>query len=229
MAPGVFVARLPELDLNVVAVAGPEGFALVDTGSYERETRGLLAGLERMLSEHGLPYRALAVVNTHGHFDHCYGNAEVLRQFPDVEIVAHEALPAYLAEWGERGRADALRYGMPADDMAAVRIVPPTVLVPHDGSLPLGVMGAEVYAPGRGHTGCDVVVHVPDADLLVAGDLLEESAPPSYGPDSYPDEWPGALERVLELPASVLVPGHGALVDRDFAERQLAYVRGRRA
>lgn len=231
LGPGVFVAQVPALKLNVAAVAGRDGFALIDTGSYERETAALLDGLERTLRRHGLPFRALMVVNTHGHFDHCYGNAEVLRRFPDAEVVGHRDLPDYLSVWGEEGRADAVRFGMPADDMAAVRIVPPTLLVgPGDvAPLDLGGVAAQVHAPGRGHTGCDVVVHVPGAGVLLAGDLLEESALPSYGPDSFPREWPGTLARVLELPAEVIVPGHGRPVGPAFAADQLEYVRSRRA
>jgi glyoxylase-like metal-dependent hydrolase (beta-lactamase superfamily II) len=231
LGPGVFVARVAELTLNVAAVAGTEGFVLVDTGSYDRETRSLLAGLAPVLEEHSLPFRALAVVNTHGHFDHCYGNAEVLRQFPDARIWGHRALPGYLRAWGEEGRADAVRFGMPRADMEAVRIVAPTGLVApgETARIEVGGVTAVLHAPGRGHTDSDLVVHVPDADVLIAGDLLEESAPPSYGPDSFPAEWPRTLERVLEIPARVILPGHGAPVDRAFALRQLEYVWARRA
>ncbi|MCF2530616.1 MBL fold metallo-hydrolase [Yinghuangia soli] len=223
------MAQVPSLKLNVAAVAGRDGFALVDTGSFERETAALLDGLAAVLGEHGLPFRALAVVNTHGHFDHCYGNAEVLRRFPDAEVVGHRDLPDYLSVWGEEGRADAVRFGMPAADMAAVRIVPPARLVGAGERTVLDVGGvtAQVVAPGRGHTGCDVVVHVPDAGVLLAGDLLEESDLPSYGPDSFPGEWPATLERVLELPAEVIVPGHGRVVGPGFAAEQLEYVRSR--
>lgn len=243
VAPGVFVARLPQLDLNVAAVAGAEGFALIDTGSYERETRGLLAGLERTLSEHGLPYRALAVVNTHGHFDHCYGNAEVLRQFPDAAVVGHEALPAYLAEWGEQGRADALRYGMPEEDMTAVRIVPPTHLVPRAGEvLAIGRDRRLVLAPvpDGAHTAADLAVFVPHCGVLLTGDLVEQSAPPSCGPDSFPFTWPDAIRRALDVAFLSLprdehsgdqvgtaandevrvIPGHGDPVSTRFAADQ---------
>lgn len=228
---GLYVARVPALALNVAAVAGRAGFVLVDTGSYERETAALLDGLAAVLERDGLPVRALAVVNTHGHFDHCYGNAEVLRRFPDADVWGHAGLPAYLARWGEEGRADAVRFGMPEADMAAVRIVAPTHLVDAGREVRLDIGGAEalLYAPGRGHTGCDVVVRVPEAGVLLAGDLVEESAPPSYGPDSFPAEWPGTLAQLLELPESVVVPGHGEPVDREFVLGQWEYVQARRA
>ena len=66
------------------------------------------------------------------------------------------------------------------------------------------------------------MVRVPDADALLAGDLVEESAPPYFGDDSWPMDWPLSLDIVLGLttPASVVVPGHGAPVDRDFVETQ---------
>ena len=62
----------------------------------------------------------------------------------------------------------------------------------------------------------------PDADALLAGDLVEESAPPYYNDDCWPMDWPLSLDIVLGLttPASVVVPGHGATVDREFVEVQ---------
>ena len=42
----------------------------------------------------------------------------------------------------------------------------------------------ELIHPGRGHTAGDLVVRVPDADVLLAGDLVEESDPPFIGDDS---------------------------------------------
>jgi glyoxylase-like metal-dependent hydrolase (beta-lactamase superfamily II) len=63
---------------------------------------------------------------------------------------------------------------------------------------------------------------VPEADVLLAGDLVEESAPPSFGDDSWPMDWPLSLDVALGLttPATVIVPGHGAPVDRAFVEEQ---------
>ena len=45
---------------------------------------------------------------------------------------------------------------------------------------------------------------------------------PGFGADCYPLEWPLSLDVVLGLTtsASVVVPGHGAPVDREFVEDQ---------
>jgi glyoxylase-like metal-dependent hydrolase (beta-lactamase superfamily II) len=88
--------------------------------------------------------------------------------------------------------------------------------------LDLGDRQVELAHPGRGHTAGDAVIRVPDADVVLAGDLVEESAPPAYGIDCHPLDWPGTLDVVINLVASdtLVVPGHGALVDRDFVEQQ---------
>ena len=50
----------------------------------------------------------------------------------------------------------------------------------------------------------------------------KQATPPALGDDSYPLEWPLSLDIVLGLTtsASVVVPGHGAPVDRAFVEEQ---------
>ena len=79
--------------------------------------------------------------------------------------------------------------------------------------------------PGRGHTGGDLVVRIPDADVVLAGDLVEQAEGgdvPAFGSDCFPMEWPLTLDTVLGLStsATVVVPGHGAVVDREFVEVQ---------
>jgi glyoxylase-like metal-dependent hydrolase (beta-lactamase superfamily II) len=64
-------------------------------------------------------------------------------------------------------------------------------------------------------------VQVPDAGVVLAGDLVEESGPPMFH-DGYPLEWPETLAAMLRLtsPATVVVPGHGAVVDATFVRTQ---------
>ena len=44
---------------------------------------------------------------------------------------------------------------------------------------------------------------------MFAGDLVEQSAPPAYGNDCYPLEWPATATALAALGPSTFVPGHG--------------------
>lgn len=111
--------------------------------------------------------------------------------------------------------------GMPevADDLAEVEIVPPDNLVSERATLLVGGREVELRYLGRGHTDNDLVVLVPDAGVLFAGDLVEEGAPPSYG-DAWPLEWPATVDRLLAMAPATVVPGHGDVVDHAFVRRQ---------
>jgi len=208
---GVLRRHWSSLGLNVGAVLGADELLVVDTGSTPAEGRALLTELGQIA---GLP--CCRVVNTHWHFDHCFGNAAFL----PATIYGHQRCAALLRERGEEQRAEALRY-LPdqADEVAQLAIVPPTQAVADWEEVEVGGRTVVLFHPGRGHTDHDLVVFVPDAGVMFAGDLVEEGAPPSFD-EAWPLEWPTALDRLLELPASKVVPGHGEVVDRRFVDRQ---------
>ena len=95
----------------------------------------------------------------------------------------------------------------------------------------LGGRRVEIAHLGRGHTDGDLVVVVPDADVVFAGDLIESAGPPSFGPDSIGDEWAGTLDGLVGLMTerTVAVPGHGDPVDRQFVFTQRGEVAARAA
>ncbi|WP_051450558.1 MBL fold metallo-hydrolase [Actinospica robiniae] len=111
-----------------------------------------------------------------------------------------------------------------ADRLDDLEAAVPTELVDARAVIDLGDRALELLHRGRGHTDGDLWLRVSDADLVLAGDLVEESGPPAYGPDSFPLDWAATLGSALELmgPATVVIPGHGAPVDADFVRRQQA-------
>jgi glyoxylase-like metal-dependent hydrolase (beta-lactamase superfamily II) len=72
---------------------------------------------------------------------------------------------------------------------------------------------------GRGHTDNDIVVCVADSDVVFAGDLVEEGAPPAFE-DAYPIAWGATLDRLAELVSGPVVPGHGEVVNEPFVRLQ---------
>lgn len=220
VADRIWVARCAWLDVNVTAIAGERGLVVVDTFVSASGAREILAALRRVS---GAPL--VAAVDTHVHFDHTFGNAVLAAE--GAELIAHEATIAALPEHAARTRARAATESDPRyADVAATEIAVPERSFSSVLALDLGDRLVEVLHPGRGHTDGDAVVRVPDADVLLAGDLVEESAPPAFGEDCFPMDWPAALDVVLGLVSAdtVVVPGHGAPVGRDFVEEQRAAI-----
>lgn len=219
VAERVWVARYEWADANVTAVGSERGVLVVDTHASTAAGRTVVSDLRRLGM--GDP---VAVVNTHSHWDHVLGNAALREACPGIPIHAHEQAAATLAQHGDRTRAGWLEDpdDEHADEIAATEVVVPDRVFSSALVLDLGDRLVELVHPGRGHTDGDLVVRVPDADVVLAGDLVEESAHPWIGPDSWPMEWPLTLDIVLGLltASSRIVPGHGVVVDRDFVEQQ---------
>jgi glyoxylase-like metal-dependent hydrolase (beta-lactamase superfamily II) len=219
MADRVWVARQEWFDLNVCLVGGADGLLVVDTQASGRAARAIVDDVRAL----GVG-PVTAVFNTHEHFDHTFGNGVFREAFGSVPIHAHEEAAARTIEAGERIKG---RYDESTDDPRRDEVLETEIVVAdHTFSsvrvLDLGDRQVELAHPGPGHSYGDAVVRIEDVDVLLAGDLIEESGPPVYGVDSHPLAWPGALDVVLSLlgPATVVVPGHGALVDHDFVEEQ---------
>ena len=213
----VFVRRYEFFDQDVVAVLGGDGALIVDTRSTPAQAREILDDLRDL----GSPTVGI-VVNTHGHFDHTFGNAV----FRPAVIWGHERCAAMVLLTGERQRSSvAARIPAIATELADVVLDPPEMTFTDRASIDLDGRLIELTYFGRGHTDNDIVVQIPDADVLCAGDLVENGAPPSFG-DGYPMDWPETLSRVLPLigERTMVVPGHGAHAGRAFLEQSIAEI-----
>ncbi len=208
----VFVRRYRTFDENVGLVLGEGAAMIVDTRSSLPQAAEILRDVREVTD-----LRPTVVVNTHCHFDHCYGNAVML----PCEIWGHEACAAELRTNGETRRRDLLP-SLPADlaaEVATAEIVPPDHLVRDHRSIRVGGRLVELRHLGRGHTDGDLVAIVPDARVVFAGDLVEGGATPRFGA-AYPLAWPDTVRRLAPFAAGAVVPGHGDVVDRAFVDRQ---------
>ncbi|MCW2775160.1 MAG: beta-lactamase domain protein [Nocardioides sp.] len=223
VADRIWVARYDWFDVNVTLVGGDRGLLVVDTHASGPAARGVIDDVRRL----GVG-EVVGLVNTHEHFDHTFGNAEFRAAYGELPIHAHEIAAERTVSAGERikGLYDDEPDDPHREEVQATEIVAADHTFSSAVALDLGDRMVELVHPGRGHTSGDLVVRVPDADVMLAGDLVEEStlrnAVPGFGDDCYPMDWPLSLDIVLGLTtsSSIVVPGHGAPVDRDFVEEQ---------
>jgi glyoxylase-like metal-dependent hydrolase (beta-lactamase superfamily II) len=171
------------------------------------------------------------VVNTHANGDHCYGNQLVA----GADIVASaasakemdEVPPSVLAGLmratdglGEAGAYLQRIFGPFSFD--GIEPVPPTSTFDGELELRVGDRTVHLLDLGPAHTRGDVVVHVADAGVLFTGDLVFHGGHPIVwaGPVT---RWIEACDRMLDLGATTVVPGHGPLGDRACIEAQRGY------
>jgi glyoxylase-like metal-dependent hydrolase (beta-lactamase superfamily II) len=202
IAAAVWTAVAEPESVTLGLVVGSEAALLVDCGSSPEQ--GELVR-QSIASVTALPLRAVVV--THWHHDHAFG----LAAFPDVQTIGHETVPGRLASVEAANAAADLGF-------SPAFLVAPSRSISVAAAVDLGGRRVEIAHLGRGHTDGDLVVVVPDADVIFAGDLIESSGPPSYGDDSFPAEWPGTLDALVGLmtTGTRVVPGHGDPVDREF-------------
>lgn len=209
LGDGVLARRHAELDLTTGLVLGTRRALVIDTRGDDVQGAELAAAVRAVTA---LP---VVVAITHAHFDHCFGTSA----FPGSPVYAQAGCaaalavtaPAQRAQWTRHYRDAADRHT--ADALArTVPVLPDHPVCPRPGTthpLDLGARAVELIHPGPAHTGHDLAVAVPDAGVVFAGDLLENGAPPAYGPDSHPRAWAGALGTLLGRGATTYVPGHG--------------------
>lgn len=210
VADGVFVAVAEPAAVNIGLVVGPSGALVIDTGSSPAQGAGIRAAAEAFA---GVPVTGVLV--THAHFDHLFG----LAGFADVPSWGHEDLATWLGR--EEAAAAAAELGV-----EVAQLVPPAHGFALARVLDAGGRRIEALHFGPGHTDTDVMAYLPDANVIFTGDLLESAGPPSFGPDSHLKDWPSAVDGILGLvdEDTVLIPGHGPVMDRMAAFQQRAEI-----
>jgi cyclase len=220
------IARPDRLAVGNAAIVDLGGETLVvDTHISFSAAREL-----REAAEEATGRPASLVFNTHWHADHVLGN----EQFAGSTIVSTKRTRELIVTVGVerlRSRMDALEEELPAeierlraagDEEGAElleREAPELRTVKHrlpdetfDDERDFGRAQALTY--GGGHTESDAFLLVPDAGVLVAGDLVVVGMQPWTGHGD-PRSWAEILERMLELDWDTCVPGHGPVCGRD--------------
>jgi cyclase len=217
VSPGIYAYIQPDGTWwinNTGFLAGPQGVISIDTCSTERRTRAYQEAIAAVTKS---PVRA--VVNTHHHGDHTFGNC----MFAGAAIIAHE-----------RARAEAISFGPPRElpfwdgpDWGDLSLDPPFITFTDGITLHAGDLRAEVrYVGTAAHTTNDSVIWIPERSVLFCGDLIFNGGTPFLLMGSVAGAI-DALENVVRpLGAKTIVPGHGPVFgDEEPISATLSYLR----
>lgn len=197
---------------------------------------------------HGPKY----VVNTHGHWDHFWGN----QVFEGSTLMGHKDIAKDCTASGKRAvplfkmiyRSKRLRKilskvmagqfkgylpeGKPFQmvveltdkdfDLSGVVPTPPTVLFEGKTTLEVGGCRVELIPLGPVHSASDTIVWLPEEKVLFAGDIFADCSLPTSLPAAR--RWLEVLDYILdELCPVAIVPGHGEVYDPVRARSQRDY------
>lgn len=97
----------------------------------------------------------------------------------------------------------------------------PTATFSERMSVWLGRRRVDLMHLGRAHTAGDIVAHVPDANVMFTGDIVEYHSA-CYCGDGHFADWPGTLDRIRAFDLDAIAPGRGdALVGRAMVDAAL--------
>jgi 2-keto-4-pentenoate hydratase/2-oxohepta-3-ene-1,7-dioic acid hydratase in catechol pathway/glyoxylase-like metal-dependent hydrolase (beta-lactamase superfamily II) len=205
---------------NAGLVAGQGASLLVDTLFDLHLTRDMLAAMRPIVDDAPIT----DAVITHSNGDHTHGNqlldssVRIIAAKGTAEEIAHGMAPEMLtltqvADLGPVGTRYAReRFG--PFDFSGITLRNADHTFDRELRIEVGGRRVDLLDLGPAHTAADAVVHVPDAGVLFAGDLLFIGCTPIVwaGPIA---NWVSACDVMIALDAPTVVPGHGPITDPD--------------
>ena len=223
---------------NSMVIVNDDHAMLVDTSVTPAAARKLVAEIKSEVTDKPIRY----VFNSHYHFDHAHGNqifgddVEIIghefvrrvhlsnplehrtsRSFSAVIPMQIERLKTQIAEATDATERARLQTDLRVREahwnaLQETRVTPPNVTYSDVMTIVKGGREVQLHFLGRGHTGGDTMVFLPEERIVFTGDFFEGrpgAGVLAYMGDGFVDEWPASLERLKGFDFDVIVPGHG--------------------
>jgi cyclase len=191
--------------INSTVIVGDNGVILVDSGGTAEVGRHIASAVRRITNK-----PVTHVVNTHHHGDHYLGNVA----FEGATFISSEMCRRMVLETGDewlRIMERDVGHSLPGTKPSAAQVTYPegtrTETFVH------GVR-AVFWVPRGSHTTGDLLVHLPDDKVLIAGDVLVSRVVPTLQ-DGFIKNWIRTLDEMQALGVAYFVPGHGDLMTLD--------------
>jgi glyoxylase-like metal-dependent hydrolase (beta-lactamase superfamily II) len=191
-----------EGDPNSGVIIGDDSVMVVDAQATPR-----LAGkvIEKIRSVTDKPVKY--VVLTHYHAVRvlgasAYGASEIIMSEKARSMVAERGQEDWDSEFGRFPRLFQGHDSIPG-------LTWPTLTFNDRLTLYLGKRRVDLRFLGRAHTAGDIVAHVPDANVMFTGDIVEYHSA-CYCGDAHFGDWPATLQAIRAFEPAAIAPGRGA-------------------
>lgn len=207
-----------EGDPNTGVIVGDDCCMVVDAQATPAMARDVIERV-RKVTDKPIKY----VVLTHYHAVRvlgasAYGAPSVISSLETHRLIEERGQQDWESEYGRFPRLFQAAETIPG-------LTWPTHAFSGEMSVWLGKREVRLMHLGAGHTSGDIVAHVPDADVMFTGDLVEYHSA-CYCGDAYLREWPSTLDAIRDFNPKALMPGRGdALVGQGTVREALASTR----
>jgi len=202
---------------NPAFVVTSDGVVVIDPGSSVQAGRMVLRQIRKLTKK-----PVTHVLNTHVHGDHWFGNQALHDAYPQAKIMAHPEM-IRAAHEGAAARwldiMDRLTQGFTRDTRAVI----PTVPVVESQAFKAGGVEFRIHAPGKAHSGTDIMIEVPAEGVLFLGDNVMNGRFGQMNDGTFKGNI-AACDRALAISAKAFVPGHGKTGGREIVSAYRGYL-----
>lgn len=213
VAKNIYAVLTPSRDLpnttnrgwnsNSAFIVTQSGVIVFDTGSSLEIGNALKNTIKKITP---LPVRW--IINSHSHGDHWLGNAafkDSVETIYATEEVANN-IKGNGQNWIER--FNQMTEGITGD----TQILLPNTFIKQTTKLNLDNINITLFLSGNSHSPGDILLWMPDEQVLIAGDVIYSDRMPSTQ-DSHLLNWIQFLGKLEAMKPKVVIPGHGSVTN----------------
>jgi len=226
---------------NITAIAAQKGLVIIDTHLSQTTAAEIRKVIVKEFGRKDIAY----VINTHGHWDHASGNqvfsdaviighercGEFMQQYP----ANRPGNIARFKKWVNEGKKKLETLDVKSDEARKLRdettvwkmiakglehgfvLTVPTLTFRERLTLDMGDLTLEMIYLGNAHTDNDILIYVPEEELVLTGDIIFADKKLGVFPNGLVD-YPrviSILDDVLKRGVKSVVIGHRDILDRE--------------
>jgi|WetSurSiteA1Bulk_404760.scaffolds.fasta_scaffold02662_2 glyoxylase-like metal-dependent hydrolase (beta-lactamase superfamily II) len=227
----------------MTAIKTKKGIVLIDAGISTSLTARYKIIIENKFNQHNFVY----VINSHGHHDHIRGNSlfpkaqvighencqkdasegsfnpessliRVTKIVDDYELQLQHSIPN-TTEWNDIFTQKIRYKGSYCDIKNNIPFRFPDIIFSDSMKLECGEVTLEMIYFGKFHSTSDILIYVPEMEVLFTGDLFSKYGRPSFGSPSITDKnrWIHANKWIKKRISNIetIIDGHGQILTID--------------